>query len=1329
MASLSDLLEQLSGPNAPLPSVQYALSQPTQIAPVATPGPVDVSQISGQQNAQLTQQLGQTARPAGGMGAAGPLYGSMPDNIKKLHNKWAELGPTLKGQVPDAIIRSVIDFDSERVSTGGQPLTKDQTLSVFKTIVANKPATPEPERNPLSLVQNTIGDLGAIVKSIPHLPQALLHEVQDLPKFGEIVQENIKAGQNPLQAITNAPGVRMIPGSYLVGNIGDPAELARHPLFTALDVLPVAHAAAGATAVGRVAEEAATAAGRSARPIGAVLTRSLAEDGTLMRNKLGRATDFLANETRPGRTIQQIWGDQSRDVMRTFEEKGARLKAIRDGVVQPSNDIEAFMVRAAGLRKQYGFDDAKVAALTTKAQVSDYAGLAPDELAFLDEARDLGKAYGRSRVGAGEMGAVVVNGVQEFYPKAQAEAITSARDIAGGTRRIVDTKREMLGPSGSINLDAFQRGLQQAAKSTSANLGNLEAQTIIRTMQAYGYDVTPFVGKSNRLSASRTAASYAEAFEKARAGGVFDATSRVIPLNELVAQLKANRKDVLADRLATALADGNNTGVTKTLDSIMQRVEEGRPPVANDPDFIRSVRAHRDIRQLEGGRLARYTDKRVSSMATRAERVEGRTPPARFGPMIAEGTRKAFGERYTAGVASPEEAAKVTQAVAEARWGSVAPQLGLEADDVAKLYKGIEQDVASTWRQMQQKGANPIFVHRVGRSRATTVASPRIGPVPTSISQDMERALDFSPGVDDISVALTHQGMEILSRDATELAIDEVVQRYGVREADIREMYADRARAAAGGSGGPAFEQALRDLVDRRFERFNPREKGYSWGGAKLNKYSLEDGGENWFIPKPIAENLHKMASPKGAISAALDPISKTFRLSVVGLSPRTQLYNILGGATMLFGQTGPGAFKFYKRAREWMKDPATMDNEVVRATIGSTERMFEGDEFARVDAGVKYAYGKTLGRWMDEHLSSTVKATGQVRKVVDWMLEKNSMVDDQYRAMAYLYGYDKALTRGLSDDVARRSGETLMRKTMMDYTGMTPIERTVFKSVFPFYGFMSHAMRYVTRYPLDHPMRAQVVAAFAQAEQEDLGALPGNFLGMLAAGDPNASNRQNWLKTESLNPFGDVANMFTVAGFLSATNPVLNTAFEQAGLTRGKAELYPTLRYDPETGRLAAVHGNPLTNFLSNTIPQTELVTALLGFNGQFADMMQRDPAAANRFLWSSAGMPLTHRHYNISAEIAKGEVARQRSADLAKTAALESGDWTEAMRYPSLQGTFEQIANIPSETLAQFSAPERKALSSYAAQVAGLDGKAEAQAGPQGSTGPSAMSTTGGI
>lgn len=1300
MANLDDILAELSQPGASgLPSRAGGVSP---LAPsggmspgpggfpsttVGTAAPLVAPRTIAEQSPQSTQQSAQGS----------PLLGNLPDNLKKLQSKWVEIGPAVREQFDDSLIQSIIDMDSDRVTNGGQPLTREQTIKALLSARDNTQATPQADRNPLNVGGNAIKDLGAIVKSIPRLPQAMLGEVSALTRFGSEVQKNKDAGQTGLQALANAPGIRLLPGSFLVGNAQTPAEFLKHPLFTAMDVLPIAKGLAKTTNVAKVAETAALEAGRTPNALSAVLTRSLDDAGNLVRNKLGRGIEHVMTETKPGRTAAQIFGADSRDMMRMLEQKGAHLQAIRDGVVQPANDVEKFMARSADLRGKYGFDNEKIVALTDRAQMGDFTSLAPDELAFLDEARELGHAYGKSRVDEDMMRMIDVDGTPEFYPRAQADAITQARGVAESTRRIEAARREMLQPTGTTTLEQFRRGLEQAAESPNTRLGNLEAQTIIRTMQAYGHDVSTFTGKANRLSSSRPASSFLAQFDEAATAGKFATPESLMPVNELVAQLKGAKSDILADRLATAIRDGNTKGVTSALDSIMSRIEEGRPPVANDPRFVRSVRAARDIRKLDGEKLTKYTDKRVATFSKRAEKLADKTAPARFGPLIAKNTRVRAGERLIPAGATPEQAAVITRAIEESRWGTVAAQVGKDVDDIVNLYKGIDKEVASEWRALKAAGADPIFVHRVARGRASQVAAPRIGPVAGNISQDLERAHDFSPGVDDITVALTHQGMEILSRKASEAAIDDIVRKYGIKESDLREQYADRAQAMTGGATN--FDQALRDLLDRRFEAFNPDQRGYNWGGAKLDKYRQEQ----YFIPKPLADNLHKIASPKGAISAAMDPITNTFRMSVVGLSPRTQLYNVLGGATMLLGQTSPKVAKFYQQARRWVKDPSLIDNEVLAATIGSSKRSFESSEFVRADAATKYAFGRTMGRFLEESQVGKAGAAGAggVRRVMDWMMDKNALVDDQYRVMAYLYGHDKALTKGLSEDVARRSGETLMRKTMMDWTGMTPIERTVFKSIFPFYGFMSHALKYVSRYPVDHPLRAQVLAAFAQSEEADLGALPGQFLSMLSIGDPDSNNRQNWLNTAALNPFGDVANMFTVAGFLSSTNPVLTTAFEQAGLTRGQAELYPTLRYDPETGRLAARHANPLLGLIENTIPQTALISSLLGANAQYSQMLRTNPAAATRFLLSNSGIPITHRQYNMGAEIAKAELARARSAELAKSSALETGDWTEAMRYPSLQPMFEQLDSLPADVLQQFRPPDKAALSAQIQQV----------------------------
>jgi hypothetical protein len=202
----------------------------------------------------------------------------------------------------------------------------------------------------------------------------------------------------------------------------------------------------------------------------------------------------------------------------------------------------------------------------------------------------------------------------------------------------------------------------------------------------------------------------------------------------------------------------------------------------------------------------------------------------------------------------------------------------------------------------------------------------------------------------------------------------------------------------------------------------------------------------------------------------------------------------------------------------------------------------------------------------------------------------------------------------------------------------------------------------------------------------EDMEGLPKRFLSSLFFGEQDEQGKQNAFNLAPLNPFGDVANMMTISGFLGATNPAISTAFQMVGLDQGTAELYPSLRYDPETGRLAAKAGNPLLALLDNTIPQSGLVTAMLGMNSQFNEQLRRDPAAANRFLLSSLTLPIVWREYSIPQEQFKAEVARHESAEKVKNEALKTGNWGEALRYPSLHAYLQTLDAIPPEQLSAF-------------------------------------------
>jgi hypothetical protein len=1214
-------------------------------------------------------------------GSPGVLFGNQPSNMTKLTNKWSELAP-LRQQFTDDVWSALIDHDAERVARGSQPLTREQTIKAAVSARDNIQATPEPLRStsPLKMFSNAVGDLKTILGGIPKLPIAAVKEVQALPTIPQEIARAQAAGANPLEAIASAPGIRMLPGAFIAQNLTNPGEYARHPLFTVLDLLPAGKALAAGTDVARAGAEAAQVAGRTPNPIRDVLTRRLGAEG-LERNQMGRAVDAFMQQTRPGQFLAQTFGRDARDVARLAHEEGAKIAAVRDQVTPARDGYEKMLQDAATMAERHQLSPEDVIAATRMMQAGDYSQATGNQLAFISEARDLTYAQGQRLTAEDLMGQVTVDGRVEFYPKDVAARLNQTRNRAGSYERLSVIRDEMRTPTGQLSLDDFERGLQQAADTWQFDreLGAAEARGIIYTLDGYGYDTASL---RKALRTGKDPAQVLDLFRTSRASLVPD---EMMELNDIVSELRKHKSDIMADRLAVAIADGNPTRITATLGQLMNRTKF-RLPVSDDARFVRSVRSVRDRIRLDNSTLSKYTPERAERMAARAEGIVNRHAPARFEPLIGETARRKVTEQVMPKSATPEQAAEITRLITESNWKDAASLTGQDAATFEKLVSETVDDVRATWRELQARGADPVFVHRTTRGRASIIANPRVGPVPVTLSQARERFTHWGDFESDVTVSLGHQAMEMLNRQATENFVEHVVKSYGIKEADIRSQFSGRARDDVAAVGG-TFEQSLRDRVDQQFEVFNPDQAGYNWGGARLDQFRQD----RWLIPKPLAANLHKMASPAGPIQTLFDPISKTFRMSVIGLSPRTHLYNILGGAVMLFGETGPRGFTNLQRAWQMVKNPAQITDETLRASIGSGKQAWTNEDFARAGASVRA--GRTMARVLGEaNQAGASRAVQAGKQLIDKSLTFNSMVDDMYRTAAYLSGHDKALTKGLSKSAAEAAGRELMRKTMMDWTSMTPIERGVFKAVFPFYGFMRHSLGYVARYPVDHPLRASVVAAFGRAEQEDLGALPGSFLSSLFLGADDAN--RNALQLSGVNPFGDVGNLFTVAGFLSATNPAISTVLEQAGLVRGEAELYPTLRYDPETGRLTAQHSNPLMAFVENTIPQTTLLTSLLGVNAQFNEQMRYNPAAARRSLASSVGLPVVWRNYNVPGEIAKAEVARQKSEDAARVNALETGNWTEALRYPGLQQYHQALQMIPPELLAAYQPQTKEAI-----------------------------------
>lgn len=140
------------------------------------------------------------------------------------------------------------------------------------------------------------------------------------------------------------------------------------------------------------------------------------------------------------------------------------------------------------------------------------------------------------------------------------------------------------------------------------------------------------------------------------------------------------------------------------------------------------------------------------------------------------------------------------------------------------------------------------------------------------------------------------------------------------------------------------------------------------------------------------------------------------------------------------------------------------------------------------------------------------------VRMVGKWsnlMQHANSNVENAFRAMSLFYemspgigervkrmtgNMEKALTLG--DRVAElekagagitmknpeyRANLNAVNRYFHDYSHTTPTERMVVRRIFPYYKFFKHSAELITRFPFEHPLKAQVARNIGNAAVQDI--------------------------------------------------------------------------------------------------------------------------------------------------------------------------------------------------------------------------------------------------
>lgn len=1274
---------------------------------------------------------------------SGPLVANLPRAQASFQDRYlGQLVPALQSlNVSQPTIDAITRFNQERVQRGIAPLSERQTAAVAQTLDTKTAATPKHEpRGIPGFFQHLTDDVRSFAATIPRIPFALYNEAKELPTLPQKMQEMDTSG-NPLHTLAemaSLPGIRMFPGSFLAGNLEHPGELLKHPLFTALDILPVASKFAGGTEVvkaakaGHAAElervgqllqsdpEAAIGAviPRAPKPISTYLTRTVDAQGNVVRNSFGEHFNDL-NEyfkhTPPGRVIAKGFNRVSREVnvMRSTAERLLRDRMAGQNISEPvlQDAVDSVMAIQRDFPDDVISPDRR-AQLTTLVQENsaDIMGLPDVELSFVERLREIEHTTGRLSDARGTAEALIGD-TPERYDARTASRLNLAQTVVNNATEVNQTFRH-LDPSRSLPTDPAEFAALKDSLLESADLhlptrvGNhiafpqpnseLVLQSAIHGLGRMGYDTLPVL--SGRVS-------YSQFLDDVRSGlaarRVPDVPTILQTLTRAIPSMSGSEAGV-ASKLRTLIQTGHFTESGELLRR-SQTLQRFLGTDANE--LTRELRITRERNNFYRKYAAKFSDEKLASQVRRLDRFQREHIPARFVPTVQRMVREQIAD-YTRTIhATDPNLPQYLQLVSEDLWGKV-PDLD------PKVIRGYQRDISRTWLEIRASlppELQPIFVHHVSPRNLSNLNHPRIfGPNLPTVTQTMRRTLDVTPHIPDAYVAMNHALMEHLQRDMSKLLVKSVVENYGLDGAEVVEQFRPtalrRADERAAQTGLPA-EQFVLDETDRmirkRYGKLADKGEEFFRGNPHLSSFL---SSERW-LPREVLANIDAWMKPEIS-SQVLDPTFQLFRTSVLALSPRWHVYNVLGNA-ITTAVTDPRAFMSIFRN---MKTLRTIMSE------GGTESLVRSGEMpAHIFSGGFQSAPEYVANWMKTASTGDIAiaqyqilGSSFVRKlwdstqvvrdkfgeVVQKSYDFQSRTDDAYRAMAYLSEHDRTIKAGLSEAEAQVRGIALSRKLFQNWDEITPLERTVLRYWVPFYGFQAHVLRFVLNYPFDHPVRTSIISNIAKNELNDLGTtLPQRFLDTFFLGNPDKTGHVRAINLGGLNPFSIVPDVFSMLGFLGGSkegsmgaltanaNPIVGQVLQMLGVdtSTGGAALFPEMVYDPETGRLKAV--NPqggVGNFVSGFIPQTRLLTALAGWNHEFRDMLQQNPDAAIRYLMSSVGVPVLLRNLNVPEEQIKSELARLDAQDNARRAAMRSGDFGALSEYPGLSDFTDKIQKL---------------------------------------------------
>lgn len=418
------------------------------------------------------------------------------------------------------------------------------------------------------------------------------------------------------------------------------------------------------------------------------------------------------------------------------------------------------------------------------------------------------------------------------------------------------------------------------------------------------------------------------------------------------------------------------------------------------------------------------------------------------------------------------------------------------------------------------------------------------------------------------------------------------------------------------------------------------------------------------------------------SLNLAYNTLMQAYRLGVLYMSPRYAAHITLGGGLMTVLRLQHPILTPLRYGREMWRQTTDPNFLPAFVTKGVSEQGVKGELVANPFGGHNFLVGRKVGQLYHEARNSRL---GKVSSVLESYKELLEHVSNFQRSLALIEGEMSVRPEDITEadrmEAARWNttpekwiGGKAAQKVLADMQTVSPMERAIImRYVMPFWGWTKHILRYVTTYPVDHPLRASVVMSLSNQAIGQDSLLPNYLFRLLFLGQPNAQGNVTVIDDRQWNPFRDIANYMTWGGIMSQLNPVLQAVTASAwgvNSATGGPDLFPQLTYDAFYGSDTAAPsgGNFFVDVAKQISPQIDTLLEIAKKTSSLRQQAYANPGSLPYLIGDSLGLPWIPKPINVKQIQIKGTTDQEALASAAVQQSLQQNSLAPLQGYSGL-------------------------------------------------------------